>query len=67
MAAGVLRQEPVRTSPESVTSRFSYRFLIIASSLACKIRSNCRGIKLGMNRLVMKRNIKNLLSSALVV
>jgi len=67
MAAGVLRQEPVRTSPESVTSRFSYHFLIIASSLACKIRSNCPGIKLGMSGLVMKRNIQNLLLSALVV
>lgn len=66
MAAGVLRQQPVRTSPESVTSRFNYHFLIIASSLACIIRSNCRGIKLGMGGLVVKRNI-NLLSSALVV
>ena len=67
MAHGVLRQEPVRTSPESVISRFSYHFLIIASSLACKIRSNCPGVKLGTSGLVIKRNIQNFLSSALVV
>lgn len=67
MAAGVLRQQPVRTSPESGTSRFNYHFLIIASSLACIIRSNCRGIKLGMGGLVVKRSIINFLSSALVV
>ena len=36
MEAGELRQEPVRASPESVTSRFCYHFLIIASSLAAK-------------------------------